>query len=173
MPLTSNQRALVVANITAMSDELLIAMHEREERGPTTFTLIVPATAHGGGLTAAGERLHAALERLRDAGLHVDGRVADGDPLWAVQENWDPRRYDEIILCTLPMPVSKWLHHGLPQRVADLTGAFVTHVVAQPAKAQAHVDHVASGGQVITGALSPLHALEGLWPISNKPSERV
>ena len=30
------------------------------------------------------------------------------------------------------MHVSKWLNAGFPKRVADLTGALVTHVVAEP-----------------------------------------
>ena len=171
MFMSSNQHVLVVANVTAMSDELLAALQKRAEHGPTTFTLILPATALGGGRAGANERLEAALERMRDAGLEVEGRVADGDPVWAVRETWDPGRYDEIILCTLPMRVSKWLHAGLPQRIAALTGAFVTHVVAQPPKAPAHVDHVASSGQAIGGALAPLHALEAVWRISSSPSE--
>jgi hypothetical protein len=45
---------------------------------------------------------------------------------------WDPRRYDEIIISTLPMRFSKWLRAGLPARVARLTGALVTHVVSLP-----------------------------------------
>jgi hypothetical protein len=47
-------------------------------------------------------------------------------------ETWDPKRYDAIIVSTLPMRVSKWLRHGLQQRIAELTAAPVTHVVCEP-----------------------------------------
>ena len=75
-----------------------------------------------------------AIEYLRAAGLEVDGTVGDADPVVAVTEAWDPKRYDEIVVSTLPMRFSKWLHAGLPERVAKLTGAPVTHVVSQPPK---------------------------------------
>ncbi len=45
---------------------------------------------------------------------------------------WDPKRHDEIIVSTLPMKFSKWLHAGLPDRIAKLTDAQVTHVVSEP-----------------------------------------
>ena len=32
------------------------------------------------------------------------------------------------------MRVSKWLHAGLPERIAKLTDATVTHVVSEPPK---------------------------------------
>ena len=123
---------LVVANVTATSDELLAALEARAAKEPAEFTLIVPATPLEGGRAGASERLHAAIARLRAAGLEVEGHVADGNPIAAVTEAWDPGRYDEIILSTLAMRVSKWLHAGLPQRISELTGALVTHVVARP-----------------------------------------
>jgi hypothetical protein len=126
------KHVLVVANVTAASDELLAPLEARAAEEPVAFTLIVPATSSGGGRAGAAERLSEAVEHLRAAGLQVDGEVADGDPIVAVSETWDPRRYDEIVVSTLPMRVSKWLHAGLPQRIGELTGAPVTHVVSQP-----------------------------------------
>ncbi len=58
--------------------------------------------------------------------------MRDADPLIAVTEAWDPKHYDEILISTLPMKFSKWMHAGLPERVSKLTGALVTHVVSQP-----------------------------------------
>jgi GABA permease len=121
---------LVVANVTARSEELLAALRAQAARQHTTFTLIVPAS--GVGRAAAQERLEAALEHLRAAGLEVDGRVGAGDPIVAVSEAWDPKQHDEIIVSTLPIEVSKWLHAGLPARIGELTGAPVTHVVSRP-----------------------------------------
>ena len=120
---------LVVANVTAASPELEAALLLVAGSRPTAFTLIVPATPAGGDQV----RLDAALQQLRAAGLEIDGHVADSDPIIAISETWDPRRYDEIVVSTLPLRVSKWLNAGYPKRVADLTGALVTHVVAEPA----------------------------------------
>ncbi|MFI5039740.1 MAG: hypothetical protein ACHQCG_07345, partial [Solirubrobacterales bacterium] len=122
----------VVANVTATSDELIGAMRERVEREPASFTLIIPAP---GGREAGERTLAEALERLRTAGLNVAGSVGNADPILAVTDVWDPKKYDEIIVSTLPMRFSKWMSAGLPQRISRVTGAPVTHVVAQPAKA--------------------------------------
>jgi hypothetical protein len=72
--------------------------------------------------------------------LEVDGRLApDSDPIVAAHEAWDPNAMDEIIVCTLPTGVSKWLQVDLPHRVAKLTDAPVTHVIAHEAQpAPAH-----------------------------------
>src|SRR5262249_42499109 len=120
---------LVVANVTAASPELHNALVTRAEQGSATFTLIVPATPGAGGVGAARERLDEALAQLSAAGLEIDGQVGNGDAIIAVSDEWDPRRYDEIIISTLPMRLSKWLHAGLPERVERMTGARVTHVV--------------------------------------------
>ncbi len=128
------RNVLVIANVTATSDELLDALKERAAREAVAFTLIVPATPFGGGRAAAAKQLEAAVERMRDGGLEAEGSVGDADPMTAVAESWDPRRYDEIVVCTLPMRVSKWLRAGLPERIEHLTGARVTHVVAEPPK---------------------------------------
>lgn len=136
MPWTTN--VLVVAKVTATSSDLAGALAARAERGSASFTLIVPASPVAHGREAARRTLDEALERLRAVGLQVDGRVGASDPIDAVMDEWDPRRYDEIIVSTLPMKVSKWLHAGLPERVGRLTGARVTHVVSQPPKPVVH-----------------------------------
>jgi GABA permease len=125
---------LVVANVTAASDELLEALEVRAAEERATYSLIVPATPFGGGRAAALETLSNALQRLREAGLEVEGSVGNPDPIVAVMEAWDPKRHDEIIVSTLPLRLSKWIHAGLPERIAKLTGAPVTHLVSQPAK---------------------------------------
>jgi hypothetical protein len=123
---------LVVANVTATSPELLDALATRCRQQPTCLTMIVPATSFGGGRAAATETLAAALARLGEAGLECDGTVGAPDPIVAVTDVWDPKRYDEIIVSTLPSKVSKWLHAGLPERIGKLTGAPVSHVVSAP-----------------------------------------
>ena len=122
---------LVVANVTATSEDLIGAL---TERAPASFTLVIPATPFGGGRQAALATLAEALEQLRAAGLEADGTVGNADPILAVTDAWDPKKYDEIIVSTLPLQLSKWLHAGLPERIGKLTDAPVTHVVSEPPK---------------------------------------
>jgi hypothetical protein len=127
---------LVVANKTARSDELLDALRERAERGPATFHLVVPASPRGfnwaanmyAGGPAAEDDLEGALERMRDAGIDIDGSVGFPDPLAAVQDAAGGGDYDEIIVSTLPRHLSRWLKIDLPRKVAHATGRPVTHV---------------------------------------------
>jgi hypothetical protein len=119
---------LVIANRTADSPELLEALRNRAERGPLAITLLVPK--NGTDRLGAERMLEASIERLGAAGLAVDGQIGDSDPLVAVQEAWDPSRFDEVIVSTLPTHSSRWLLIDLPHRVARITGATVTHVVS-------------------------------------------
>jgi hypothetical protein len=122
---------LVVANVTATSDDLLAALQERARRSPAHFTLLVPG--HGPGLAgrkAAEPQRDAAVGKWREAGLDADGITGDADPIDAVREVWDMGKFDEVIVSTLPGQSSKWLRFDLPHRVATLTGALVTHVIA-------------------------------------------
>ena len=77
---------LVVANVTATSDELLAVLEARAQREPARFTLIVPATPFGGGRAAAETKVFDAIDRLRAAGLEADGAVGNPDPVVAVIE---------------------------------------------------------------------------------------
>ena len=124
---------LVVANVTAASDQLVLALKEMTAQQPATFTLLVPATIAGGGRDQAVAALEDALDRFTEAGLTTIGQLGDADPLVAVSEAFDPREIDEIVVSTLPLGSSKWMHAGLPERIAKLTGAPVTHIVARPA----------------------------------------
>jgi hypothetical protein len=128
------KQVLVVANVTATSDELIAALRRRAERESTGFTLIVPVTPLGGGRAAAPAKVQDAVAQLREAGLDAEGAVGDGDPIVAVTEAWDPRRYDEIIISTLPAGVSRWLLADLPHRVERITGAPVLHIISEPPK---------------------------------------
>ena len=119
---------LVVANVTASSDELLDCLRERAEKGACRFTLIMPASG-----ADARSRLDAALARMKEAGLeNVEGSVGDPDPVVAVMESWDPMKFDEIIVSTLPTGSSRWLGLDLPHRLEKLTSVAVRHVVSTP-----------------------------------------
>jgi hypothetical protein len=122
---------LVIASVTAQSDDLRAALQERAERGPIGVTLLMPATEIGlAGREAARPRLDDALERWRAAGITAEGLVGDSDPMGAVHDAWDPARFDEVIVSTLPGEASKWTRNDLPHRIAAYTGVPVTHVVA-------------------------------------------
>jgi hypothetical protein len=122
---------LVVAHLTADSDELREALSRRAAQGPARFTLLVPARKVGrAGREEALTQLDAAIEHMRAAGLEVQGQVGDSDPMNAVHDVWDPARFDEIFISTLPTRTSRWLEINLPHRVERLTGVPVHHVVA-------------------------------------------
>jgi GABA permease len=156
--MTWKRNVLVVANVTAASDELIDALKARAGQRPASFTLIVPATPFGGGREAARAKVKEAVRQMRAAGLEASGDIGDSDPVIAVTEKWDPKQYDEIVVCTLPMRFSKWLHGGLPERISKLTGAPVTHVVAQPPKPPVHTAPAPTndGASQVLGPLAPL-----------------
>jgi hypothetical protein len=119
---------LVVANVTAGSDELLDTLRHRAEQGACRFTLVMPASG-----AEARTRLADALERMRQSGLdNVEGKVGDPDPVVAVMDMWDPMKFDEIIVSTLPTGSSRWLGLDLPHRLEKLTSVPVRHVVSHP-----------------------------------------
>lgn len=134
---------LVVANRTAGSDELLEALRERAAQGPVKFHLIVPSTGRGvsrvadpdSGVEAAEHDLEGALDRLRGAGLEIDGQIGDPDPIAAVQDAANAGSYDEVVVSTLHKHVSRWLKVDLPRKAAHATGLPVKHVEA---RAKAH-----------------------------------
>ena len=138
------KRILVVANRTAESPELLLELRERHARQPIEITLLVPATwevgdPHGGTETAR-RRMRWALERMRQHDLDVSGVVGDCDPMAAFEAIWDPERFDEVIVCTLPSRLSAWLKRDLPRRVERAAGRPVRHVIGterRPALTQA------------------------------------
>jgi hypothetical protein len=137
---------LVVANRTAESPELLDALRARAGTGPCEFTLLVPSTPHGlawaadmhAGGGEAEEHRQAFIDRLRAEGLDMAGaKVGDPDPLAAVQDECNFAEYDEVIVSTLPLKISKWLRIDLPRKVKAATGLPVTHVVGSEEKARA------------------------------------
>ena len=129
-------KVLVVANRTVESPELEEALKERAAKGDAEFTVVVPS-AHGfakaadpaAGIAETAEHVHHALEKFREDGLKVEGRLGDPDPVAAVQDAANADSYDEVIVSTLPTHLSKWLHLDLPRKAAHATGLPVTHVV--------------------------------------------
>src|ERR1700693_6067085 len=112
-------RVLVVAHKTAATQPLLDAVRERAQRGPATFTLLVPNATHGlhkvvdpedqGGGEAKAV-IDRALPSLSEAaGAPVEGMVGDPDPIAAVHDAINLNHFDEVIVSTLSAKVSRWL----------------------------------------------------------------
>ena len=55
----------------------------------------------------------------------------------AVQEVWNPGRFDEIMVSTFASGSSRWMQVDLPHRVAKLTDCTVRHVETRPEVAPA------------------------------------
>jgi hypothetical protein len=130
---------LVVAHQTAATAPLLDAIRERAQRGPARFHLVVPSQPHGihkfidpreAGDEEAERVLADALPKLSAAaGSEVTGNVGDAEPLMAIQDAVNLGSYDEIIISTLPLGVSRWIKLDLISK-ARAIGLPVTHVLA-------------------------------------------
>jgi hypothetical protein len=117
---------LVVANRTVDSPELMDALRLRAEAGPIHVTMLAPSA-----YTERAEvqrRLERAAAHLEVAGVESEAMLGDADPIVAVQEAWNPGRYDEVVVSTLAAGSSQWLQIDLPHRVAKLTDCQVRHV---------------------------------------------
>ena len=123
-------RVLVVAHKTAATQPLLDAVRERAQRGPATFTLLVPNPAHGlhkvvdpedQQASEAQTVINEAIPALSEAaGAPVEGIVGDADPVAAVHDAINLRGFDEVIVSTLPVRLSRWLKLDLPSKVAGM-----------------------------------------------------
>jgi hypothetical protein len=83
------------------------------------------ATAH------AQHRLGQLLDQLRRLGADADGEVGHPDPLRAVGDVLSSRSFDEVVVSTLPQPISKWLAMDLPHRLHRRFDLPVTTVIAK------------------------------------------
>jgi hypothetical protein len=145
---------LVIANQTLAEAELTDSIRQRLEQGPSSFYVLVPNTRAGDLATriargapivpAAGDatidslatehaqhRLGQLLADLRGVGADVDGELGDADPLKAAAELLERRQFDEIILSTLPQPISRWLGMDLPHRLHRHSGLPVTTITTK------------------------------------------
>jgi hypothetical protein len=136
----SSSRVLVVANRTAATPALLEAVRARAASGPASFTLLVPAGAHGLARVTDPEdtttdeaqaALDLAIPLLEEvAGGPVEGLVGDPDPFLAIQDAVNIHGFDELIISTLSPRVSRWLRMDLPRKLTVL-GLPVTTVTAR------------------------------------------
>ena len=127
-------KLLVIANRTIDANEIRDAIVGRAADGPLEVTLVAPVLSGAGSMrarrTTTAQRLDGAVKRLNEAGVKAEAIVGDADPMVAVQDAWDPRRFDEVLVVTPPTGVPRWMPADLPHRVERLTAARVTHIVA-------------------------------------------
>ena len=154
------RRYLVVANQTLQRAELADELRKRFEAGPSSFYLLVPDTraADYPGVAAAGvlqpsmtwwmtdyrgpatdeeastqarQRLGQMLADLGALGVPVEGDLGSAQPVEAMEKVFTDRRFDEIIVATLPRPVSHWLRADLPHRAERRFGLPVTTIITK------------------------------------------
>jgi hypothetical protein len=144
------RRYLVVANRTLGGDHLIRAVRERMRNQPCEFWVLVPAVraasagtddrSYGSdaadyawaesGERFAQQRLDRELQRLHEAGAEADGEVGDADPYKAISRTVAAKKFDEIILSTMPRSRSRWLRQDLLRKLQRL-GVPVTQVVSE------------------------------------------
>jgi hypothetical protein len=151
-------RCLVVANRTLMSTELREELRQRIGSGPSSFYLLVPntsaadyeipagsgvlppslawwATNYRGPATdeeasvQARQRLDETLADLAAHGAAAEGDLGSSRPLEAMEKVFADHQFDEIIVATLPQPISRWLGTDLPHQAERRFGLPVTTVI--------------------------------------------
>ena len=138
---------LVVAHQTAATSGLLDTVQSTcpAESCDVPSRGAAPAARHAQGRRPqdtgedeAQQVLAAALPKLSEAaGSEVTGSLGDSEPLMAIHDAVNLGDYDEIIISTLPLGISRWLKLDLISKARAL-GLPVTHVQA-PTRAPAGV----------------------------------
>ena len=124
---TAQPRILVIANRTASTPMMLETVAERGRAG-ATFTLLIPPE-HGHDEDWSQE---VGLERVGNAaGGDVASLDAGEDPCDTVHRAVSDGEFDELIVCTAPEHLARWVHHDLPSRLQHL-GLPVMVIPADP-----------------------------------------
>lgn len=139
------RRYLVVAHKTLGGQHLLNEVQRRMAEGPCEFHLLVPCQhPHDHNWTdheieqQATRALETGLARFREAGAEATGEVGDPNPVYAIDGVLRQQHFDEIILSTLPVGVSRWLKVDVPSRIRRQFNLPLTHLIAEPEPAAAN-----------------------------------
>ena len=111
-------RILVVANQTASTPRLLREVSESAKDGAQFTLLIPPECAQHRGSDWTSEDAAGMLAEA--AGADVAVLDCGSDALDTIHGAVDAGQFDEIIVCTVPEHLSRWVHHDLPHRIEHL-----------------------------------------------------
>jgi hypothetical protein len=117
--MAGTMKLLVVAHESIDSEEVCDAIVERAGAGSVHVTLVasaavgagplcVPGTAYGERLVMAhrremAERMERAMQRLRGAGVAVEGVLSGwSDESDCVEDVWEPSAFDEVVVSCRP-----------------------------------------------------------------------
>jgi Ala-tRNA(Pro) deacylase len=134
-------KILIIANRTLGSANLLETVRARVAAGPCELLVLAPAfdaraswtRTEGQARAELHARIDTACARLGELGASVRSTIGDVDPLRAIQDLLivEGEEFDEIIVSTLPAPLSVWLKMDLATRIGRRFGIPVTHVAAE------------------------------------------
>lgn len=151
-------RYLIVANQTLGGLELEQKIHDRIEHGEGAFFVVVPMAnpehevskwvsadpAFGipatpvvddDAVEAARQRsehrLRAMLAKITELGGTADGHIGNTDPYKAVEDVLDLGPFDEVIVSTFPLGLSRWIKMDLASRLERMVECPVTTVESQ------------------------------------------
>jgi hypothetical protein len=79
----------------------------------------------------ARQRLGQMLADLDALGVRAEGDLGSAQPLEAMEKVFTDHRFDEIIVATLPRPVSRWLRADLPHRAERRFRLPVTSIITK------------------------------------------
>ena len=119
---------LVLANLTAASEELIQHLESLAEEGPRRFIAVVPLESKGSSAAEAHERLDKLIASLREQGIVAAGMIGDPDPYTAAMNALQFFRISEVVISTLPEGSSKWVADKLVERVASAANVPVEHI---------------------------------------------
>jgi hypothetical protein len=120
---------LVLANLTAASEELIQHLRSLAEEGSRRFIAVVPLESKRGDAAAeAHQRLDKLIASLRDQGIVAAGMIGDPDPYTAAMNALQFFRISEVVISTLPEDTSKWVADKLVERVASAANVPVEHI---------------------------------------------
>jgi hypothetical protein len=116
MSTADEPRILVIANRTASTPVMLDTIGERARAGASFTLLIPPESGHHDDWSQ-----DVAVELVgRAAGGDVASLDAGADPLDTVHRAVSDGEFDELIVCTAPAHLARWVHHDLPHRLQHL-----------------------------------------------------
>ncbi|SRR6266571_2292698 len=155
------RRYLVVANRTLHRAELQEELRKRISAGSCSFFVLVPntraaqydavaadgivlqpslwwwVTDYGPPVTdeeataQARQRLGQMLAGLAALDVPAEGDLGSSSPLEAMEKVFTDHTFDEIIVVTLPQPISRWLRADLPHQAERRFGLPVTTIITK------------------------------------------